>query len=83
MDQYSYSPAIALTAESVAGTMMELIQENKYPRGTVLEVTLQGNVVTKTKQVWELAPVPPEVIRPAVEKSFEPVREALKAERGT
>lgn len=81
MEQFSYSPTLALTAESVAETMVQLIEESKYPGGTILQVTLEGNEAAESKQVWESARAPPDLLRAAVQKSYGPVRAILKAER--
>ena len=83
MDQYSFSSAFAQTASAVAETIALLIEDpdEKYPGGTIMQVSLGGTEVVETRQVWEGAPVPEDVLREAVIKSFGPVREILKKER--
>ena len=79
--QFSYSKEIAQTAESVAETMLEIIQESKYPGGTVLQVTIEGNKVAETLQAGQMARLSGEALEAARHRSAEPIKAILNAER--
>ena len=61
--------------------MVAVIQESRYPGGTVLQITREGKEVVETKPTSYLSHLPLEVLEAAVQRSCEPINEILKADR--
>ncbi|KAL9122893.1 MAG: hypothetical protein Q9187_000544 [Circinaria calcarea] len=78
--QFSYSDEVAIGPEEVASVMMEMIQDKAYPGGTVLKVDKKGKAIVPFEERRRTGDA--ESLRLAREKSWGPVRELLKRERG-
>ena len=81
MKQFGYDPATAVTPETVAEAMIELVKDGKYVGGTCVEVSLTGN---RTLRTWNIDPpkgagtaVPQEVL----DENYAPLISILESER--
>ncbi|OCK75423.1 NAD(P)-binding protein [Lepidopterella palustris CBS 459.81] len=90
MARYGYSDEIAMPAIDVAKGYMKIIKEGKYPGGTIFETSLAGERTIDSP--WFIAPPgydpnnPVEgtgVPQEALDRSYQPIIDTLKAERGT
>jgi hypothetical protein len=84
LKQYSVTPDRALTPDTCAHHLLELLQKKKYPCGSVLEITLAG-----TRLIPEWGVEPPqgqgagqEVDNDFVENMLRPIKDTLEAEKG-
>lgn len=86
MAQFSITddPAAAVPVEDVAQTMLELIQDGKFPGGTVFKIDTDVREVVKNE--GRILPTPEgkraEDMQRVRERINEPVRELLRGERG-
>jgi len=71
MRQYAYSEETAITPETVATAMHDVVESKAYPGGSILQVTQEG---------MSIVPLSPPYTMGTLE--IGPVREILKAERG-
>lgn len=87
MSQYSFREIPSNTPEEVASAMMDLIQDEQYGGGTVLEITVAG---TRVIPAWNIDPPPTGAVGSSasglplelVQKNLAPIIEKLKTERG-
>ncbi|GLA02071.1 hypothetical protein AnigIFM60653_001366 [Aspergillus niger] len=81
--QLSYDRVKHVPAEEVAEYMLELIQQGKYPGGSVVEITSSGSDGRRIIPPWNVSP--PKVYAGADKEMLgnfiEPVRAALKKDR--
>jgi hypothetical protein len=82
--QFSFSKEMALTAETCATQMLELLQKKDYSCGSVLELTLAGG--TRVIPEWNVSP--PEgggrgnlMAEGFIENMLAPIKEKLDKER--
>jgi NAD(P)-dependent dehydrogenase (short-subunit alcohol dehydrogenase family) len=78
--QYSYSDEMSLTASEVAMVMKDLIEQGKYPGGSLLEMSkTRGNNLLESNDHSEgLGPEG----KTWIDGCYAPVREVLRKERG-
>ncbi|KAF1815478.1 NAD(P)-binding protein [Eremomyces bilateralis CBS 781.70] len=81
MKQFGISDKLSLTPEYIADTMMDIIQQGRYPGGTVLEVRLEG---TRVIHEWN-NPVPEslkaEIPKEFIEHNIAPMRAIMDSYR--
>ena len=84
MSQFSVSSETSLSPSAVADAMAELIQEEKYSGGTVMQISVGVKEVVKFDEASQPASdsVDLAVLEMAKEKSYAPIREILARERG-
>lgn len=86
MAQFSVTddPAAAVSVQDVAQTMLDVIQDGKYPGGTVFKIDTDAREVVKFSE--KILPPPEgkkaEDMLEVRERIVEPVRELLRGERG-
>ncbi|KAL9121040.1 MAG: hypothetical protein Q9187_002406 [Circinaria calcarea] len=75
-EQWPVPDALALTAHSVAEAMMSLVQESKYPGGTIMSMSgYDGIKVVEFEDYWKL-------FAPLIDSSCTSLRKILGDERG-
>ncbi|OJJ65926.1 hypothetical protein ASPBRDRAFT_164538 [Aspergillus brasiliensis CBS 101740] len=81
--QLSYDKVKHVPAEEVAEYMLELIQQSKYPGGSVVEITSSGPNGRRVIPPWNVSPtaVYAGADKEVLANFIEPVRAALKKER--
>ncbi|MCJ1227937.1 hypothetical protein MMC12_004596 [Toensbergia leucococca] len=82
--KFSVSSETSLSPSAVADAMAELIQEEKYSGGTVMQISVGVKEVVKFDEASQPASdsVDLAVLEMAKEKSYAPIREILARERG-
>lgn len=77
--QYSYSDEMAITAEEVAAAMKDLIEQGKFPGGSLLEVSKSRgrNLLESSELSEKLGPEG----QTWIDGCYTPVRETLRKER--
>jgi len=82
MKQFGYDPANAVTADTVAEAMLDVVTNGQYEGGTCLEISVAG---TRSLGTWNIEPpqasgttVPQEVI----DRNYAPMIALMDRERG-
>ncbi|EUC48375.1 hypothetical protein COCMIDRAFT_2812 [Bipolaris oryzae ATCC 44560] len=83
MKQFSLDPKVALTPDTCAKHLLELLQKKEYPGGSMLELTVSG-----TRQIPEWGIEPPagvgtgqEVNEAAMNSLLQPIKDVLDVEK--
>jgi NAD(P)-dependent dehydrogenase (short-subunit alcohol dehydrogenase family) len=81
--QYSIKQAYALTPDTCATHLLDLLQKKDYPCGSVLEVTLAG---TRVIPEWNVPPFEGDIVGQPLTEEFmrnmiAPITEKLASER--
>ena len=83
MKQYMVNEARSLTPEQIADSVMELIEEGKYSGGTVMKHDVDvKEIVYPGIAEMDKSKVSPRGTE-AIDNVLAPIREIMKAERGT
>lgn len=81
MKRFGTTPANSITPEAVAESMLTLVEQEKYPGGTCLEVSSAGSRVLG---VWDI-PAPEAAgtmpTKEALETSYAPILKRMRDER--
>jgi hypothetical protein len=81
MKQYGYTMENTITADTVAASMLDLVQGAKYEGGSCMEVSSSG---TRLLGTWNIPEPPAEgtsIPKEVIELNYKPVQAILKAER--
>lgn len=81
--QFSVTPEMALTPETCATHLLELLQKKEYACGSVLELTLDG---TRLIPEWGVEPLKAQgaalnVDEAYITKMLQPIKDTLEAEK--
>jgi hypothetical protein len=81
MKQYGYTMQNTITADDVANSMIDLVEDGKYEGGSCMEIASSGRRLLGT---WDI-PAPPaegtSVSKDVLELNYRPARDIIKAER--
>jgi len=83
VSQFGVTDSNALTPDQVAQSMLDLVTEEKYPGGTMLETTVAGQRVLGTWNIEKPSSTDRFATTEAgLERNLEPIRRILREERG-
>jgi hypothetical protein len=83
MKRFGYDEATAVTPESVAKAMVEIVTQGKYPGGTSLEVSISGTRVLGTWNIEPPAAAGTNVPQEVMDENYAPLLAIMDRERSS